>query len=82
MPYARMLAHDNEQARRRTDAQNQAIATLIADAPPVEGDGIWGYTDIPPEGGTVELTRIATHQHWTVEIDGTVTETTPTRKDA
>lgn len=63
-------AFDNEQSRRRTDAQNDAIVKLITKHGTSDP---WSYSSLPPEGGTVILQWIPKKQ-WGIKIDGTVTE--------
>lgn len=67
----RYRAHDDEQAKRRTPAQNRQLIEIIRDH---GGTDIWAYTDVPPEGGPVTLNYPAEKRGWTIEPDGSVIE--------
>lgn len=69
------LIHDIQQASRRTDAQNTAIIQVIEASG--EGRGMWAYSDVPEEGGPVELICVVGKRKWIIEMDGTVIEQPP-----
>lgn len=70
---ARQDEHDRVQASRRTAAQNKALIELINSVKPVEGQ-TWGFTDVPPDGGSFEVSHPRTGRTWTIEQDGKVTK--------
>lgn len=69
---AQRLNHDMLQAHRRTTIQNEKLIEIINSIKPVEGQ-MWSFSDVPPEGGPVEITNIQRRKLWTIERDGTVT---------
>jgi len=63
--------HDKQQAERRTREQNQKIVEIIT----ANGtNGMWGYSDVAPEGGSVELHQTTTNKRWIIDREGNVTE--------
>jgi hypothetical protein len=70
---AQRYAYDVEQAKRRTPEQNRKIIEIIqvCKCPP---GTYWGYSDIPPEGGPVDLACIALGKRWIIQTDGTAEE--------
>lgn len=70
---ARRRAHDREQAERRTPEQNRKIIEIIQSCGYQLGTH-WGYSDVPPEGGPVDLSCIARGKRWIIQTDGTTEE--------
>lgn len=60
--------HDMEQARKRTPEQNRALITICQANGP---EGMWGYTDVPLEGGEFRL-KAPDGREWLLRPDGGV----------
>lgn len=69
----RQAIHDNEQARRRTDRQNVVLIAIVV---AIGGNSEFGYTDVPPEGGDLEVIHVASNRRFRVACDGITTEIT------
>ena len=69
----KQFIHDTEQALRRTKKQNEAIVRICTEDRD-GGPSLWGYSDIPPEGGPVTLYRVSDGKTWLISKTGKVTE--------
>ena len=68
---ARQDRHDIDQASRRTDAQNRELIRIVQE----HGEsGMWGYDDLPPEGGDLQLSKVGRAKGWVIRPDGTSEE--------
>ncbi len=74
----RQYDHDFQQAGRRSAAQNRKMIEVVES---VESAGTWSYTDVPEEGGVVELCYLDARTTWTIEPDGSTVRSWSRRTD-
>ena len=65
--------HDLMQAERRSPEQNIKLIEIIMSSSEGELTAVvWGYTNVPPEGGPVDLMS-SSGERWTIDVGGEVT---------